>query len=269
MRSIPGGHPEILGFGQSGPYAARAAFNPVGLAFGGMTYLNGFPDRPPCRDGVTAGDYSTAPLSTCSAWWPRSFARPRRGGSGRHRDVRVRPASSRRSPRGAQRAGRPPAARRRRLAALSVEPHVEAVDGRFVAVSAAGRPELAAACARLHIGGPVEAPCSAHKADRRPGGRRRVRVCARPGSGERVNRWPIWCASLTCGAVAIWCRSMAHGEIRHARGRARAVADAGRLTGWSHRPGRQRRSFSEACSATRPSGSARSLPVGVYLAPAS
>jgi crotonobetainyl-CoA:carnitine CoA-transferase CaiB-like acyl-CoA transferase len=48
------------GFGQSGPYTARAAFNPVGLAFGGMTYLNGWPDRPPIRDGVTAGDYSTA-----------------------------------------------------------------------------------------------------------------------------------------------------------------------------------------------------------------
>ncbi|HXJ84163.1 MAG TPA: CoA transferase [Candidatus Methylomirabilis sp.] len=48
------------GFGQNGPYAARAAFNPVGLAFGGMTYLNGWPDRPPIRDGVTAGDYSTA-----------------------------------------------------------------------------------------------------------------------------------------------------------------------------------------------------------------
>ena len=48
------------GFGQSGPYTARAAFNPVGLAFGGMTYLNGWPDRPPLRDGVTAGDYSTA-----------------------------------------------------------------------------------------------------------------------------------------------------------------------------------------------------------------
>ena len=48
------------GFGQNGPSAARAAFNPVGLAFGGMTYLNGWPDRPPLRDGVTAGDYSTA-----------------------------------------------------------------------------------------------------------------------------------------------------------------------------------------------------------------
>jgi crotonobetainyl-CoA:carnitine CoA-transferase CaiB-like acyl-CoA transferase len=48
------------GFGQSGPYTQRAAFNPVGLAFGGLTYLNGWPDRPPLRDGVMAGDYSTA-----------------------------------------------------------------------------------------------------------------------------------------------------------------------------------------------------------------
>jgi succinyl-CoA---D-citramalate CoA-transferase len=32
----------------------------VGLAFGGMTYLNGWPDQPPLRDGVTGGDYSTA-----------------------------------------------------------------------------------------------------------------------------------------------------------------------------------------------------------------
>jgi succinyl-CoA---D-citramalate CoA-transferase len=48
------------GFGQTGPCRARAAFNPVGLAFGGMTYLNGWPDRPPLRDGVTGGDYSTA-----------------------------------------------------------------------------------------------------------------------------------------------------------------------------------------------------------------
>ena len=40
------------------PRARRSI--PVGLAFGGMTYLNGWPDRPPLRDGVTAGDYSTA-----------------------------------------------------------------------------------------------------------------------------------------------------------------------------------------------------------------
>ncbi len=48
------------GFGQTGPYTGRAAFNPVGLAFGGITYLNGWPDRPPLRDGVMSGDYTTA-----------------------------------------------------------------------------------------------------------------------------------------------------------------------------------------------------------------
>ncbi|MCZ6876392.1 MAG: CoA transferase [bacterium] len=48
------------GFGQTGPYSRRPAFNPVGLAFGGLTYLNGWPDRSPVRDGVQAGDYTTA-----------------------------------------------------------------------------------------------------------------------------------------------------------------------------------------------------------------
>ena len=48
------------GFGQTGPYSARSAFNPVALALGGLTYLNGWPDRPPLRDGVTAGDYTAA-----------------------------------------------------------------------------------------------------------------------------------------------------------------------------------------------------------------
>src|SRR5262249_35982952 len=48
------------GFGQTGPYASRSAFNPVALALGGVTYLNGWADRPPLRDGVTAGDYTAA-----------------------------------------------------------------------------------------------------------------------------------------------------------------------------------------------------------------
>lgn len=48
------------GYGQTGPYARRPAFNPVGLAIGGATYVGGWPDRPPLRDGVTAADYTTA-----------------------------------------------------------------------------------------------------------------------------------------------------------------------------------------------------------------
>jgi crotonobetainyl-CoA:carnitine CoA-transferase CaiB-like acyl-CoA transferase len=62
------------GFGQTGPYSHRAAFNPVGLAFGGLTYLNGWPDRTPVRDGVQAGDYTTAlfnVLGVLAALWCR------------------------------------------------------------------------------------------------------------------------------------------------------------------------------------------------------
>jgi crotonobetainyl-CoA:carnitine CoA-transferase CaiB-like acyl-CoA transferase len=48
------------GYGQTGPYASRSAFNPVGLALGGTMHLNGWPDRPPLNDGMTSGDYTTA-----------------------------------------------------------------------------------------------------------------------------------------------------------------------------------------------------------------
>src|SRR5262249_21141894 len=63
--TLHAGNPRLIvlrssGFRQTRPYAAPVAFSPLGLAFGGMTYLNGWSDRPPIRDGVTAGDYSTA-----------------------------------------------------------------------------------------------------------------------------------------------------------------------------------------------------------------
>lgn len=48
------------GYGQTGPYRGRSSWNPVAVAFGGVTYLNGWPDRQPLRDGVMAGDYTTA-----------------------------------------------------------------------------------------------------------------------------------------------------------------------------------------------------------------
>ena len=48
------------GFGQTGPLSKRSAFNPVGLAYGGLMYLGGWRDRSPLRDGLQAGDYSTA-----------------------------------------------------------------------------------------------------------------------------------------------------------------------------------------------------------------
>nr|WP_255670010.1 CoA transferase [Aeromicrobium wangtongii] len=46
----------VTGFGQTGPYAARAGFGSIGEAMGGIRYVTGDPDRPPARTGVSLGD---------------------------------------------------------------------------------------------------------------------------------------------------------------------------------------------------------------------
>jgi crotonobetainyl-CoA:carnitine CoA-transferase CaiB-like acyl-CoA transferase len=46
----------ISGFGQSGPYKDKAGFGSVGEAMGGLRYVNGYPDLPPPRLGVSIGD---------------------------------------------------------------------------------------------------------------------------------------------------------------------------------------------------------------------
>lgn len=47
------------GFGQTGPYAERAAFDTVAQAMSGLMHVTGFPDRPPVRVGPAIAD-STA-----------------------------------------------------------------------------------------------------------------------------------------------------------------------------------------------------------------
>jgi crotonobetainyl-CoA:carnitine CoA-transferase CaiB-like acyl-CoA transferase len=138
------------GFGQSGPYAARAAFNPVGLAFGGMTYLNGFPDRPPLRDGVTAGDYSTALFNALGV--VAALLRRDLDGEGQVVDTAMFECALRLT--GDLLAVRSALGIRRERAAGDWPLYpcgltVEAVDGRFVTVSAAGWGELADALARM------------------------------------------------------------------------------------------------------------------------
>ncbi|MFQ3596100.1 MAG: CaiB/BaiF CoA-transferase family protein [Sphingomonadaceae bacterium] len=46
----------VSGFGQTGPYAHRAAFGLIGEAMGGLRALTGEPDRPPARVGLSIGD---------------------------------------------------------------------------------------------------------------------------------------------------------------------------------------------------------------------
>jgi len=47
----------ISGFGQSGPYKKRYAYNRIGLAMGGLTYISGYPDREPIMIPVALSDY--------------------------------------------------------------------------------------------------------------------------------------------------------------------------------------------------------------------
>ena len=145
------------GFGQSGPYTARAAFNPVGLAFGGMTYLNGFPDRPPCRDGVTAGDYSTALFNVLGM--VAALLRRDLDGQGQVVDTAMFECALRLT--GDLLAVRSALGIRRERAAGDSPLYpwsltVKAVDGRFVAVSAAGSSDFADALARLGISRDLE-----------------------------------------------------------------------------------------------------------------
>lgn len=48
----------ISGYGQTGPYSGRPGFGRIGNAFGGLSYLAGYPDRPPVTPGsATIPDY--------------------------------------------------------------------------------------------------------------------------------------------------------------------------------------------------------------------
>ena len=138
------------GFGQTGPYTARAAFNPVGLAFGGITYLNGWPDRPPLRDGVMSGDYTTALFNVLGTM--AALLRRDADGQGQVVDTAMFEAALRLT--GDLLPARTALGIRRERAGgdwplFPAGATVEAADGRFVAVSGTSAEEVDAALQRL------------------------------------------------------------------------------------------------------------------------
>ena len=46
-------------FGQDGPNAGRTGLDRMGIAYGGLLHLTGYPDRPPVRPGLSVSDYLT------------------------------------------------------------------------------------------------------------------------------------------------------------------------------------------------------------------
>jgi len=68
-------------FGQDGPYAPRPGLDRVGIGYGGLLHLTGYPDRPPVRVGVTISDYLTG-IFAAQAAVSALYARDARGGGG-------------------------------------------------------------------------------------------------------------------------------------------------------------------------------------------
>jgi crotonobetainyl-CoA:carnitine CoA-transferase CaiB-like acyl-CoA transferase len=46
----------VSGWGQTGPYAQKPGYASVAEGFGGLRYVNGYPDRPPARANLSLGD---------------------------------------------------------------------------------------------------------------------------------------------------------------------------------------------------------------------
>lgn len=57
----------ISTFGQDGPYSPRPGLDRLGIGYGGLLHLTGYPDRPPVRVGVTISDYLTGVFAAQAA----------------------------------------------------------------------------------------------------------------------------------------------------------------------------------------------------------
>lgn len=76
----------VSGFGQTGPYRTRAGYDRIGLAFGGLLGITGYPDRPPVRIGTSTADYQTAILGAFSLM-TALYHRDVMGGGGQEIDL--------------------------------------------------------------------------------------------------------------------------------------------------------------------------------------
>lgn len=78
----------VSGFGQTGPYAGRPGFASVGEAMSGMRHINGYPDTPPPRYGISIGDTLTA-LFAFEGMLMALHRRDRNGGRGQVVDAAI------------------------------------------------------------------------------------------------------------------------------------------------------------------------------------
>lgn len=76
----------VSGYGQTGPLAHRGGFAAVAEAVGGLRYINGYPDQPPPRAGISLGD-SLGALFALNGILTALYWRDANGGEGQLVDV--------------------------------------------------------------------------------------------------------------------------------------------------------------------------------------
>ncbi|HET6315111.1 MAG TPA: CaiB/BaiF CoA-transferase family protein, partial [Chloroflexota bacterium] len=89
--TLKAGNPDIVlvrisGYGQDGPYRDKAGFGTPAAAIGGLTYITGFPDRPPLTVPIALADYLAGLFGTIGALMAL-LDRERNGSGGQWIDV--------------------------------------------------------------------------------------------------------------------------------------------------------------------------------------
>ena len=83
----------VSGYGQTGPYSHKPGYASVCEGVGGLRYVNGFPDRPPCRPNLSLGDSLAglhAALGIVMALYNKTGRKGRDGGgTGQEVDVAI------------------------------------------------------------------------------------------------------------------------------------------------------------------------------------
>jgi crotonobetainyl-CoA:carnitine CoA-transferase CaiB-like acyl-CoA transferase len=89
MREVNPGlvYVSVSGFGQTGPYSPRAAYDRVAQAMSGLTYVTGHPGQPPVKPGLGITDYTAAIVAAMGAVFALYERDACRSGLGQHVDV--------------------------------------------------------------------------------------------------------------------------------------------------------------------------------------
>ncbi|MBM3554588.1 MAG: CoA transferase [Alphaproteobacteria bacterium] len=76
----------ISGYGQTGPYRHKGAFDRIASAFAGLTFTTGYPDRPPLRQSFALADFLAASYGAYAVMLAL-YHRDVRGGPGQEIDL--------------------------------------------------------------------------------------------------------------------------------------------------------------------------------------